>query len=83
MVIRETHVSVVEEPHISHIKDLISLHLEELLEVLNWLDQVTEPNHGWEIGLLSLEEGTSKLDRLGGSLLLGLYKIAINDYTLI
>jgi len=57
-----THVSVVNEPHISNIEDLAIFLLEELLEVFRWLNEVTEPNHGWEIGLLSLQESTSKLN---------------------
>ena len=67
-----THVSVIKEPDISHVKDLIALHGEEFLEVLRWFDKVAEPNHGGEVGFLSLQECASELDRFGGGLQLGL-----------
>ena len=65
MMIRFSHVSIVYEPDVSNVKDFRSLHCEEFLEVLRWFNQIGEPNHGWQIGFLSLQEGTFELDRVG------------------
>ena len=61
VVVGVTHVSVVKEPDIPDVEDLIAFHGEEFLEVLRWFDQVTEPDHGWQIGPLALQEGASQL----------------------
>jgi hypothetical protein len=47
VVVRVSHVSVIEEPHISDVKNLVIFFSEELLEVLNRFDKITEPNHCW------------------------------------
>ena len=67
------HVSVVKEPHISHVEDLVSWLIKEGGEVLNWLDQITEPDHSWEIASSSLKQCTSELNSLSGIMSSGLY----------
>lgn len=61
-MIRVSEVTIVQEPDISHIEDLVVGAIEEMSEVLAWLEQVREPNHCWEIALSALNEVTSKLD---------------------
>ena len=61
-MIRVSEVTVVKKPHISHIEDLVVGAIEEMREVLTWLKQVREPNHGREITLSTLNEVASKLD---------------------
>jgi hypothetical protein len=65
MMIGFAHVSVIHEPDVSNIKDFIPLLCEEFLEVSRWFNQIGEPDHGWQIGFLSLQEGTFELDRVG------------------
>lgn len=67
VVIRVSHVSIVEQPNVSGVQDLVVWVGEEWSEVFNWLDKVTEPDHSREIWLSSLEESSSEFDmfRLG------------------
>jgi hypothetical protein len=62
VVVRISHVSVIEHPNISHIEDFAIFLSKEFLEVFSWLNEITEPKHGWEIVSLSLQELTSKLN---------------------
>ena len=73
VMIRVSHVSVVQKPDVSDIKDLVALLVEELLEVLNWLNKVTEPNHSGEIMFFTLEELASQFNLGGVFLVRGLY----------
>ena len=72
MVIRVTHVSIIEEPNISNIKNFASLVFEERLKVLNGLDKIGEPDHGGEISSSTGKELSTELNILSVVLSLGL-----------
>lgn len=57
-----TKVTVVEKPHITNIEDLVVWAIEEALEVLDWLQEIGEPDQSREIRASSLNESTSKLN---------------------
>ena len=61
MVIRVSKVSVVEEPDVADIEDLVVGASEEFSEVLTWLEEVSKPDHGWQVTVSSLEELASEL----------------------
>lgn len=67
-----TKVTVVEEPHIANIKNLIVWAIEEALEVLNWLQEIGEPDQSGKISTSSLNESTSQLDLISFLLVGGL-----------
>ena len=62
VMVRESHVSDVQEPDVTHVQNLVVSSLEEFLKVFRRLEQLTEPNHGWQVILSSLEESASELD---------------------
>ena len=75
MVIGVAEVSVVEEPHVTDVEDLVVRASEELSEVLTGLEQISQPYHGRQVTVSSLEEMTSQL-HLVSILLVGcLYNI--------
>ncbi len=62
MVVGVTKVTVVEKPHITNIEDLVVWAIEEALEVLDWLQEIGEPDQSRKISASSLNESTSKLN---------------------
>jgi len=64
VVVGVAHVSNVQKPYVSHIEDLIVRVGEELFEVGCWLNEVTKPDHSWQIMSSTLKESTSELDLL-------------------
>ncbi len=56
-----TEVAIVDEPDVSHVEDLVVGAEEELLEVLRWLQQIRQPDHGRQVGGAALQEFTSQL----------------------
>ena len=80
VVVRVSEVAVVDEPHVSVVEDLVVLAGEELLEVLRWLKQISQPDHGREVCSTALQEFASQL-HLVSLLLVGcLYKLYGLDY---
>ena len=73
MMVRVTHVSVVDEPYVSNIENLFALTFKERLKVARGFNKIGEPEHGWEVRLLALEESSSEVDGMSRRLLLGLY----------
>lgn len=72
MMVRVTHVSVVDEPYVSNIEDLFALTFKEFLKVGCGFNKIGEPEHCWEVRVLALEESSSELDGLSRRLFLGL-----------
>lgn len=62
VVVRVIHVSNIKKPDISDIQNLIVMFIKELLKILSWLEQLTKPNHGWQVGLPTFQVGASKLN---------------------
>jgi hypothetical protein len=72
VVVRVTKVSVVEKPHIADIKNLVVWAIEEALEVLDWLQEIGEPDQSRKIRASSLNESTSQLNLISLILVGGL-----------
>jgi hypothetical protein len=64
MMIRVSHVSVVEEPDVPDVEDLVVRASEELLEVFSRLKQVREPDKCGKVTLSTLNELASQLNLL-------------------
>lgn len=77
-MVRVSKVSVVEEPHISDVRNLVIRPRKELVEVLNWLNQVGQPNHCGQIWVSSLDELSSKSNLIIVLLMSCLYSIEMN-----
>ena len=75
VVIRITEVTIIQEPDVANIEDLVVGAIEERLKVLCGLQEIWEPDHGWEVSLSSLEESTSQLHLIGFLLVCGLWYI--------
>jgi hypothetical protein len=65
VMIRSSHVSNIKKPDVSDVKNFVICSFEEFFKVLCWLHKLWDPNHGGEIGLFSLQKGTSKLNIMG------------------
>lgn len=72
MMVRVTHVAVVNEPDVANVEDLVVGSVEERSEVLGRFDEVSEPDHGRHVGLSASEMDTSQLDSFSISLPRGL-----------
>ena len=73
MVIRVSEVSVVEEPDVADIEDLVVWASEEFSEVLTGLEEISEPDHGRQVTVSSLEELPSQLNLVSLLLVCRLY----------
>ena len=62
VMIGVTEVSVVEQPDIADVEHLVVGAGEELSEVLGWLEEISEPDHGGQVGTSALEEVPSQLN---------------------
>ena len=57
-----TEVAVIEEPDVADVEDFVIGASEELCEILTGLEEIRQPDHGWQVTLSSLKEMSSKLD---------------------
>ena len=73
MVIRVSEVSVVEEPDVADIEDLVIRASEEFSEVLTGLEEISQPDHGRQVSVSSLEELASQLHLVSLLLVCRLY----------
>ena len=62
VMIGVTEVSVVEEPDVADVEDFVVGACEELSEVLGGLEEISEPDHGGQVGASALEEVTPQLN---------------------
>ena len=62
VMIGVTKVSVVEEPDIADVEDFVVGACEELSEVLGGLEEISEPDHGGQVGASAFEEVPPQLD---------------------
>ena len=83
MVIRVSEVSVVEEPDVADIEDLVVWASEEFSEVLTGLEEISEPDHGGQVTVSSLEELPSQLNLVSLLLVCRLYNQGHATATLI
>ena len=54
MVIGIAKVAVIEEPDVADVEDFVIGASEELCEILTGLEEIRQPDHGWQIALSSL-----------------------------
>ena len=78
-----TEVTVIEEPDIANVEDLVVGASEELGKVLAGLEQIRQPDHGWQVSLSSLEEMTSQFHLVSFLLMSGLYLNCIYNCSLL
>jgi hypothetical protein len=57
-----TEVAVIEEPDVANVKNFVIRASEELCEILAGLEEIRQPDHGWQVTLSSLKEVSSQLD---------------------
>ena len=62
VMVRLALVAIVEKPDVAHAEDLVFAIAKPFTEVLGWLRELWQPNHSWQVGLTTLQEGTLKID---------------------
>ena len=68
MMIRRALITVVKAPNVANVAHLVIFAVEELCEVLGWLGQLWQPDHGWQVSLSAGQVLASQLHCLGVSL---------------